>query len=230
MKYLFLIPARAGSKGIPHKNIKIFNGKPLIGYAIDTAREFAPDEDIYVSTDGDDIIKVVEDYGLKVPFKRPDSLATDKAGSYGVMLHAIDFYEQQGKNFDAMVLLQTTSPFRTAEHVKSCIEKYEQGGYDMVVSVCECKTNPYYNCFLANDDGSLCHFVEHTDLYRRQDAPTCYEWNGACYVLNIEELKKHSHIEMQHIGFSVMDELHSVDLDTPLDWKFAELIVKENLL
>ena len=92
MNILVLIPARGGSKGIPRKNIKILNNKPLIGYAIDVARQFVSDADICVSTDDDEIIKVVEEYGLKVPFKRPDELATDHSGSYGVMLHALEFF------------------------------------------------------------------------------------------------------------------------------------------
>ena len=94
MKYLVVIPARGGSKGIPRKNIKPLAGKPLIYYTIDTARAIVPDEDICVSTDDDGIIQIVENYGLKVYFKRPDELATDTAGTYEVLLHALDFYEK----------------------------------------------------------------------------------------------------------------------------------------
>ena len=106
MKSLFLITARGGSKGIPHKNIKPLAGKPLICYAIDVARQFVEDMDICVSTDGDDIIEVVEKYGLKVPFKRPAELASDTAGSYEVIRHAVQFYEQKGVLYDTVVLLQ----------------------------------------------------------------------------------------------------------------------------
>ena len=113
MKSLFLITARGGSKGIPHKNIKPLNGKPLIYYAIDVARQFVEDEDICVSTDGDDIIKTVEDYNLKVLFKRPAELASDTAGSDEVILHAVQYYEALGRLYDNIVLLQPTSPFRT---------------------------------------------------------------------------------------------------------------------
>jgi len=118
MNILYLIPARGGSKGIPHKNIKSLAGKPLIYYSIDVARELTTDDNICVSTDDNEIIKVVENYGLKVPFKRPDELATDNATTNDVILHAINFYESIGKQYDIIVLLQPTSPLRKSQHVK----------------------------------------------------------------------------------------------------------------
>ena len=108
MKILVIIPARGGSKGIPHKNIKLFNGKPLIYYTIDCARAICDDEDICVSTDDPEIISVVEQYNLKVPFVRPAELATDTAGTYEVLLHALNYYEQLGKHYDVVMLLQNT--------------------------------------------------------------------------------------------------------------------------
>ena len=109
MRPLVIIPARGGSKGIPHKNIKELEGKPLICYTIDAARKFTTDDNICVSTDDDAIIKVVEAYGLRIPFKRPGYLATDNAGTNGVLLHALDFYERKGNQYDMVVLLQVTS-------------------------------------------------------------------------------------------------------------------------
>ena len=116
-RVLVVIPARGGSKGIQHKNIKELGGKPLICYTIDVARQFITDDNICVTTDDDAIIKVVEDYGLKVPFKRPDYLATDTCGSNEVIQHAYKFYVEQGRNYDAILLLQPTSPFRRIEDV-----------------------------------------------------------------------------------------------------------------
>ncbi|WP_455962582.1 acylneuraminate cytidylyltransferase family protein [Bacteroides bouchesdurhonensis] len=230
MNILVLIPARGGSKGIPRKNIKILNNKPLIGYAIDVARQFVSDADICVSTDDDEIIKVVEEYGLKVPFKRPDELATDHSGSYGVMLHALEFFEKQGRHYDAMVLLQPTSPFRRTEDVAACIQQYEAGGFDMVVSVMEALTNPYYNCYLAKEDNCLKPLLDSAGIERRQDAPKAYEYNGACYVINTTMLKEKNLDEFERVGFVEMDRLHSIDLDTMLDWKLAELASKEGLI
>ena len=229
MKTLFLIPARGGSKGIPHKNIKELNGKPLIEYTIDIARQFASDDDICVSTDDDEIMRTVEKYGLKVPFKRPNELATDKSGSYGVILHAFDYFEKRERTYDTIVLLQPTSPFRRAEDVHACIEKYKQGKFDMVVSVMEAATNPFYNCYTTNDDGCLKPILENNIIVRRQDAPKVFEYNGACYVINVQSLKKMQLDDFPRIGFVQMDVLHSLDLDTMIDWKFAEMVIKEKM-
>lgn len=229
MKYLVVIPARGGSKGIPRKNIKPLDGKPLIYYAIDTARAVVPDEDICVSTDDDEIIQVVEDYGLKVPFKRPAELATDTAGTYEVLLHALDFYEKQGRHYDALILLQNTSPFRTAEHVKGAMKLYN-ANVDMVVSVKECAANPYYCVFEENDEGYLHVCKGDGNIYRRQDAPKVYEYNGAIYIINTDSLKKqHMHQFSKRIKY-VMDDRSSFDLDTMNDWLIAESIKKEEAL
>lgn len=229
MNILVVIPARGGSKGIPHKNIKPLNGKPLIYYTIDVARQIVSDEDICVSTDDNDIIKCVEDYGLKVPFVRPDELATDKAGTYEVLLHALDFYEQQGRHYDVVLLLQNTSPFRTAEQVKEALLLYRYD-IDMVVSVNETKTNPYYNCFEEDADGHLKKTLNCSILTRRQDAPITYEYNGAIYIINAEQMKKMPLGKFTRCIKYVMDDLHSVDLDNMIDWKFAEFVLKEGLL
>ena len=229
MECLVVIPARGGSKGIPHKNIKLLNGRPLIHYTIDVARGIASDEDICVSTDDADIIKCVEGYGLKVPFVRPAELATDTAGTYEVLLHALDFYEKQGKKYDVVLLLQNTSPFRTIQHVKEALELYRPD-MDMVVSVNETKTNPYYNCFEDDKEGFLKKTLDSTAFVRRQDAPKTYEYNGAIYVINSEQLKKMSLGKFTRRVKYVMDDIHSVDLDNMIDWKYAEFIMKEGLL
>lgn len=229
MRYLIVIPARGGSKGIPRKNIKPFAGKPLIYYTIDAARSIVSDEDICVSTDDDEIIQVVENYGLKVPFKRPAELATDTAGTYEVLLHALDFYEKQGNHYDALILLQNTSPFRTAEHVKEALKLYTPE-IDMVVSVKECAANPYYCVFEENDEGYLHVCKGDGNIYRRQDAPKVYEYNGAIYIINTDSLKKqHMHQFSKRIKY-VMEDKSSFDLDTMNDWLIAELIKKEEVL
>lgn len=229
MNPLIIIPARGGSKGIPHKNIKLLNGKPLIHYTIDVARGVAKDEDICVSTDDVEIIKCVEDYGLRVPFVRPADLATDTAGTYEVLLHALNFYEAQGKHYDVLVLLQNTSPFRTQKHVKEAIALF-RNDVDMVVSVKESETNPYYGCYEDDENGFLKKTIENSFITRRQDAPRTYEYNGAIYVFNVKSLKKCHYGKFSRKVKYVMDELHSVDLDNMLDWKFAEFIIKEGLV
>ncbi len=224
MKLLVIIPARGGSKGIPHKNIKPLGGKPLIHYTIDIARQIASDEDICVSTDDEEIIKCVENYGLKVPFVRPDELATDTAGTYEVLLHALDFYEKKRKKYDAVLLLQNTSPFRKAEQVKEALKLYRED-IDMVVSVKECAANPYYCVFEEDNNGYLHVCKGEGNIFRRQDAPKVYEYNGAIYIMNAERLKTtHMHKMQKRVKY-VMDDLSSFDLDSMWDWQMAESIV-----
>jgi len=230
MNPLIIIPARGGSKGIPHKNIKSLNGKPLICYSIDVARQYTTDENICVTTDDTEIIAVVEDYGLKVPFVRPAELATDTASSNDVLVHALNFYENQGRQVDIIILLQPTSPFRKVSFIKEAVELYN-ADLDMVVSVKESASNPYYNCFEENKDGflSISKPSAHP-LTRRQDAPKVWEYNGSIYVINPVSLKDKG---MQHFTFVKkypMPELYSVDIDNPFDWKITELLLKEKMI
>lgn len=226
MKALVIIPARGGSKGIPHKNIKPLGGKPLIYYTIDVARSIVPDEDICVSTDDAEIISVVEKYGLKVPFVRPDELASDTAGTYEVLLHALTYYEEQlHRHYDVVILLQNTSPFRTAKQLQEALSLYSDD-VDMVVSVKECAANPYYCVFEEDTNGYLHVCKGDGNIFRRQDAPKVYEYNGAIYIMNATTLKTtHMHKMKKRIKY-VMDENSSLDLDNMFDWQMAEYMLQ----
>ena len=226
MKPLFVIPARGGSKGIPGKNIKPLGGKPLIAYSVEVARQLAPDSDICVSTDAPAIADVVREMGLEVPFMRPDYLATDNCGTYEVLLHAVKFFEKLGRRYDTMVLLQPTSPLRTADDVRRCLEAYTSD-VDMVVTVVEAASNPYYNCYETDSDGFL-HISKGDGSYvRRQDAPKAWEYNGAVYVINIDSLKQMPLSKFPRRRMVEMERSRSIDLDTPLDWIVAEAVVAQ---
>ncbi len=227
---LYVIPARGGSKGIPGKNIKLLAGKPLITYSIDVARQVATDEtDICVSTDDEKIANVAESAGIKVPFIRPAWLATDTCGTYEVLIHAIDFYREQGKEYDTMVLLQPTSPLRTADDVRGAMSLYTPD-IDMVVSVKEAATNPYYNAYEADADGFL-HISKGDGHYtRRQDAPQVWEYNGAVYVINVASLRQMKLGEFRRRRFYVMPSARSIDLDSPTDWLIAETLINNKQL
>lgn len=223
MKALFLIPARGGSKGIPRKNIKKLGGKPLIYYTIDAAREIAEDKDICVSTEDEEIKNVVKDYGLAVPFDRPEELACDHSSSYEVIMHALKFYEEKGIYYDTVVLLQATSPFRSSRHIREAMSLY-CSSYDMVVSVIETKSNPYFVLFEENEEGYLYRSKE-AKFVCRQECPKVYEYNGAIYVMNVESLKNKPLSEFTKNVKYVMDSVDNVDLDTMLDWEYAEFLV-----
>ena len=227
MKTLYVIPARGGSKGIPHKNIKPLAGKPLIGYSIDVARQLAADDDICLTTDDPEIAATAESMGLNVPFLRPASLATDTCGTYEVLIHALDFYRDHGIDYDTLVLLQPTSPMRTADDVRAAMALYSPD-IDMVVTVKEAASNPYYNCYETDNDGFL-HISKGDGGYtRRQDAPKVWEYNGAVYVINVESLRRMPLSAFTRRRMSVMPAERSVDLDTPVDWLIAEKLIENS--
>lgn len=227
MKTLYVIPARGGSKGIPHKNIKPLAGKPLIGYSIDVARQLADDADICLTTDDPEIARTAESMGLNVPFLRPASLATDTCGTYEVLIHALDFYRDRGIDYDTLVLLQPTSPMRTADDVRAALALYSPD-IDMVVTVKEAASNPYYNCYETDNDGFL-HISKGDGGYtRRQDAPKVWEYNGAVYVINVESLRRMPLSAFTRRRMSVMPAERSVDLDTPVDWLIAEKLIENS--
>ena len=222
-----MIPARGGSKGIPGKNIKPLAGRPLIAYTIDVAKQLADDPaDICVSTDDPKIAATAESEGIKVPFLRPAELATDSCGTYEVLIHALDFYRDKGREYDTLVLLQPTSPLRTANDVRGALALYSPD-IDMVVSVVEAATNPYYNAYEVDGDGFL-HISKGDGHYtRRQDAPRVWEYNGAVYVINVASLR-HSRLgEFRRRRCYVMDRTRSIDLDTPIDWMVAEAVMND---
>lgn len=229
MDVLVVIPARGGSKGIPYKNIKPLNGKPLICYSIDVARQFTSDENICVTTDDDKIIEVVENYGLNVPFKRPDYLATDTCGSNEVIQHAWQFYADKGKRYDAVLLLQPTSPFRKVEFLKEAVALYDDS-IDMVTSVKLSSCNPYYDGFEENAEGLLTISKGDGTIERRQDAPSVWQQNGSIYVINPKSLVEKGMGAFTHIRKYAMPEVYSVDLDTILDWKMAEIMIEEGII
>ena len=227
MKHLVVIPVRGGSKGIPGKNIKMLGRKPLVVYSIDAARELFPDHLIYLSTDDEKIKEIVEKIGLPVPFLRPAELATDTSGTNEVLLHAVSEAEKKGYKTDVLVLLQATSPFRTGNHLKEALALYDEN-CDMVASVKITKSNPYYVLREENNDGWLVRSKEGFFI-RRQDCPIVYELNGAIYIINVSRLKKISLASFTKVRKYVMDEISSIDIDSPLDWELAELVMSKNL-
>lgn len=222
---LWLIPARGGSKGIPDKNVKPFCGKPLVCRAAEQALALAaPGDVVFVSTDSTKIREAALSCGDIVPFMRPDELASDTSSSYSVIMHALQEFGRRGKRFEKVVLLQPTSPLRTLDDIKAALSLWNPDA-DMVVSVCEAKTNPYYNAFETDAEGFL-HISKGDGRYtRRQDAPKVWEYNGAVYVMTTASLEKSPMSSFRKIIPSPMPSSRSADLDTPSDWLIAEALM-----
>lgn len=219
---LWLIPARGGSKGIPDKNIKPFRGVSLVGRAVVQAKECAAPQDIvFVTTDSPKIKEEAEKFGISIQFLRPDSLATDTSSTYDAIMHAINKFEEEGKFFKRIVLLQPTSPLRNTEDIKNALKLWEDE-LDMVVSVAEARANPYYNAFEVGKSGYLKVSKGEGNITRRQDAPKVWEYNGAVYIMNVDSLKKSHYLKFKKTIPSPMDSERSIDIDSPLDWIIAE--------
>ncbi|SEW44471.1 N-acylneuraminate cytidylyltransferase [Chitinophaga sp. YR573] len=231
MKILYLITARGGSKGLPGKNVRELAGKPLIAYTIEMAKAVATGEDeICVSTDSPVIAEISTACGIEVPFLRPEILAADNASSYDVILHAIDFYEQQGKMFDMVMLLQPTSPFRNRRQIYEVKDLMQQKAEtEMVVSVKESKDNPYYNLF-EEDERGLLNKSKPGYYTRRQDCPKVYAYNGSLYLMKVDALKAKPMHQLDKVVKYLMSEIYSLDIDSFGDWDVAEYHVKHRLI
>jgi N-acylneuraminate cytidylyltransferase len=221
MRILYLIPARKGSKGLPGKNTKLLGYKPLIEYSIDFAlNNLKNDDALCISTNDEAVIAIAESKGISIPFIRPEGLANDIASSHDVIIHAINQYEKLNQTFDAVLLLQPTSPFRIQDDFTNLIKEYSVNT-DMVVSVKLAKENPYFTLFEENSEGFL-NKSKIGNFERRQDCPGVYAFNGSMYLINIASIKKSRISELKNIKKVIMPEERSVDIDTLADWTLAE--------
>ncbi len=225
MRKLILIPARAGSKGLPGKNVKELNGKPLISYSIEFALEIVDSNDVIcISTNDKEILEIAKKYEISIPFIRPEFLSTDSASTYEVIIHALEFYGVD--KFDQVLLLQPTSPFRRREDYLK-MESLFKEDIDMVVTVKKSKENPYFNLFEENSEGILVK-SKNSDFTRRQDCPSVYAINGSMYLLNVNSLLIKNIQEFSKILKVELPEELSVDIDTVYDWVLAEYIIHKN--
>ncbi len=214
-RYLALIPARGGSKGIPGKNIRELHGMPLIAHTIQAARKCLYIDEVIVSTDSEKIADIARSYGATVPFLRPASLAGDKSKTIDCVLDAL---EQLEETYDVLVLLQPTSPLRTEEDISNAIEIYSKGEEDLV-SISEVQDSPVLIRQLQN--GRLTPLLEQNSTIRRQDMDPYYRVNGAIYINDINKLSKDTSFN-DNSGYYLMEAEHSVDVDTLADMALCE--------
>ena len=226
---LAIIAARGGSKGLPGKNIRELCGKPLISYTIEAAKEAKYITRVVVSTDDDDIARVSKESGADIPCMRPDELATDNASSIDAVLHMVNYLKEvENYNPEFIVLLQPTSPLRNSKHIDEAIKKLLETNMDAIVSVCESEVSPYWSNVFNED--KLEYFIEEgKKITRRQDLPKVYRMNGAIYGIKTDVFIKEKTLEPESLTGYIMSNKDSVDIDEALDFKFAEIIMKEEL-
>lgn len=224
---LAVIPARGGSKGVPGKNIKELGGKPLIAYTIKAAVDSGIFEKIIVSTDSKEIADAAVSYGAEVPFLRPDEISGDLVSSDDVLLHALSYYGQQGVTFDSICKLQPTSPLRGSVHLKEAYRLFQEKEADFLVSVCECEHSPLWSGLIGSDL-RLDHFIpEEAKRACRQDMPTYYRLNGAIYMGKTEPFRETKNFLGNNSIAYIMRMEDSVDIDNPLDFTVAEILMRQ---
>lgn len=225
MNIISIIPARGGSKGIPRKNIKLLNGKPLISYSIDASNSCSLIDDTYVSTEDAEISEISKGNNAEV-IERPDELASDDSSSIDVILHVLDYLENRDELPDLFVLLQPTSPLRTSEDIEASINSFLESDCDSLVSVCELDHRSLLNFSL--EEGFLVQ-NNNESLFnsRRQDIPTYYSLNGAIYITTPEFIRKNKSFYSDKTIPHIMSKEKSIDIDTSFDFKLAEFLLNE---
>ena len=221
-KVLGLIPARGGSKGVPNKNLRDLDGKPLIAHSIEAGQKASSIDTVVVSTDDDEIATVAEQYGARVPFIRPDHLATDQAPTAPVIKHAVEYLRKKGEDYSTFVLLQPTSPLRTEEHIDEAYSQYGRSDVDSLISA-----YPTYDTrWQQTPEGA--EKLNYTEAEkRRQDREPEYVINGAVYVTDVAKFMDTEDTITGKTGIYEMSERESVDIDTPFDLWLAEQILSE---
>lgn len=224
MRVLGIIPARGGSKGIPGKNIRPLGGRPLLAWTAESALAAKRLSRVVLTTDDERIAEIGRVCGLEVPFLRPAELAMDDTPTLPVLQHAVSELEKAGDRFDAICLLQPTSPFRRAGDIDGCIELLETG-LDAVVSVLPvpAEHNPHWVYFRDSDGLLRLATGEEQPIPRRQELPSAFHRDGAVYVTRRDVLMNGS-LYGRRLGGCLADS-RSVNLDTLADWERAERLV-----
>ncbi|MEW6055178.1 MAG: acylneuraminate cytidylyltransferase family protein [Bdellovibrionota bacterium] len=220
-KVLAVICARGGSKGIPRKNIRALGGKPLIVWSIEEAKKSRFIDRLVLSSDDQEIIQVAEKFGCEAPFVRPAELAGDEVSGVDPVLHAL----KELPGYDYVVLLQPTSPFRTAQDIDGCIELCLEKSSPSCVSIAEAEQSPYW-MFSLNEGLCLSPLFDLKSMpTRRQEAKTVYSLNGAVYVAKTDWLLKTRGFLTAETSGYLMPKERSLDLDDELDWDVAQALL-----
>jgi CMP-N-acetylneuraminic acid synthetase len=232
MRVLGIVTARGGSKGIPRKNRRHLAGKPLLQYTAEAALAAARLARVVLSTEDAEIAELGRRCGLDVPFLRPEELARDETPTLPVVQHAVRELEEVGEFYDAVCLLQPTTPFRRPEHIDGCIDLLEQHDADTVITVLLVppKYNPHW-VYFQDDTGALrLSTGEAVPIPRRQDLPRAYHREGSVYVTRRDVVIAQNSLYGNRVLGYVLEGEESVNIDSMADWERAEQILQPNLV
>lgn len=223
-KILAIIPARKGSKRIENKNILDLNGKPMIAYTIEAAKNSGLIDKLIVSTNCKQTAEISKTYSAEIPFMRPEELATDDATTFRVIDHAISYFREADYEFDIVVLLQPTSPLRNSKDINEAIGLIDHNT-EAVVSVCKAEHSPLW-CNTLPPDRSMENFLnKELSGKRSQELPEYYRLNGAIYVAKRDYLLKNKGFFGQRTKAYIMPQSRSVDIDSIDDLGYAEYLI-----
>jgi len=228
MKIIAFIPARKGSKRVADKNIRLLGGKPLIAWTIEAALATGLDMDVVVSTDSPEIAAVAKHYCAQVPFLRPEQLAGDTTPTFDVLEYTLDALKTAGKDYDAVVLLQPTSPLRKSIHITEAMKLLEQPDVRSVVSVSELDYPVEWSMMLPEDRRMDGYVIQNEQALRTrsQDFPKRYRLNGAVYCAKTADILQHKSFYMrQGTSAYIMDKMFAVDIDDSFDFEYAEFLI-----
>lgn len=223
-KVLAFIPARAGSKGIKDKNIIDLGGKPLIAYTIEAAKKSKYVDKVIVSTDGENIANVAKQYGAEIPFFRPKELAEDNSNVLSALIYTLEQLKKIKDNYDIIILLQPTSPFRNEKHIDEALELLINNNLTSLLSVCETDKNPTLIRKVDNNN-KLTPLID-TNISLRQEMDKYYILNGAIYINYVKDIKENKFLKDNEYGY-IMDKCYSLDIDEPIDLEVANIYIKK---
>lgn len=227
MKTVAFIFARGGSKGLPGKNIRNLGGKPLIAWSIDMALSVKRIERVIVSTDSEDIAIIARKFGAEVPFIRPAELAGDESPEWLAWRHGLNYLKEScGKWPEVMVSVPTTSPLRIDGDIENCLDEYEKGDADIVITVTDAHRSPYFNMVKAKVDGTveLVNSLSKT-FTQRQQVPEVYDVTTVCYVANPSFVMSHESIFEGRVRAVHVPIERAIDIDTIFDFQVAEALL-----
>ena len=229
-RYLGLVCARAGSKGIKNKNIKIINKHPLIAWTIDLGKKNTTLESLIVSTEDEKIIEISKKYGAEILFTRPTELSKDDTPEWLVWKHAVSSIEtSKYSNIDALVVLPATSPLRQQKDIDQAINLFENGGCDAVISVKNASRNPYFNMTKLNSNKySEIVLSPELNIYNRQSAPKIYDMTTVVYVVSVNHIKKCNSLFEGRVKQIMIPDERAIDIDTNFDFQIAEMLLTKN--
>lgn len=224
-----LICARGGSKGLPGKNIRQLAGKPLLGWAIECAAAVKRIQRIIVSTDSPEIAAVALQFGAEVPFIRPAELAQDNSPEWFAWRHALNFIKQEeGILPDVMVSVPVTAPLRVPLDIENCLDEFNKGNVDAVVTMTDARRNPYFNMVKVRADAAVELVIPPaSSVTRRQDAPAVYDLTTVAYVLRSTFVMTETGIFAGQVRGVYVPPERALDIDTALDFTIAECLVAQ---